>query len=442
VSLISYSLTPPHTHTAAPKDLESDNSFVAVANNFTRRGLKKAKKRSLARKASVIQVPRSSFGDCDDEEQHLEYVGYIAQYMDHPNIVAKACTEIDSWSFDVFKVHKASNGNSLSVVGMASMLRNNLMDVTPPIMFVEFLAEITKRYRDNPYHNSIHGADVCQSMHSIMISGRPFMKRLSHPVRYGALIAALCHDVGHPGRNNAFLTKASSIGKPLLLPLPLMSLSSDKSQALASIATDIASIYNDRSPLEQMHVTVMRNLARQKECDIFSMISREEQSTVLRLMTEMILGTDMVNHNDNIAALVRYADTSKKVVKDDHKGGTPQACVDVLPALLHCADVCNPTKPWSLYKRWTDRIMQEFFDQGDDEQMLDVDVMFDKEKIDIPNFQLYFIGGFIRGYFKILDKISDFNCKEIMDNMDANESRWKEIAGKKKRSDSSSSSSS
>ena len=206
-----------------------------------------------------------------------------------------------------------------------------------------------------------------------------------------------------------------------------MSLDSDNSRSLVSIRTDIAAIYNDRSPLEQMHVTVMRNLARQKGCDIFSSFkTKEERDVVLRMMTDMIIGTDMINHENHIADLMRYKDVDKKIVKDDQKGGTPQGCLDVMPALLHCADVCNPTKPWSLYEQWTDRIMQEFFDQGDDERMLDLNVTFDKSKIHLPKFQSYFIQGFVRPIFERLNECSDFDGKVLMDNMNDNVNRWKE----------------
>ena len=107
-------------------------------------------------------------------------------------------------------------------------------------------------------------------------------------------------------------------------------------------------------------------------------------------------------------------------------GGTPQGCLDVMPALLHCADVCNPTKPWGLYEQWTDRIMQEFFDQGDDERMLGLNVTFDKSKIHLPKFQSYFIQGFVRPIFERLNECSDFDGKVLMDNMNDNVNRWKE----------------
>jgi hypothetical protein len=33
--------------------------------------------------------------------------------------------------------------------------------------------------------------------------------------------------------------------------------------------------------------------------------------------------------------------------------------------MVHCSDLSNPTKPLSVYKLWVDRIMEEFFRQGD-----------------------------------------------------------------------------
>ena len=46
----------------------------------------------------------------------------------------------------------------------------------------------------------------------------------------------------------------------------------------------------------------------------------------------------------------------------------------MLQNMIHCADLSNPTKPLSLYRQWTDRIMQEFFEQGDIERELGLDI--------------------------------------------------------------------
>ena len=35
--------------------------------------------------------------------------------------------------------------------------------------------------------------------------------------------------------------------------------------------------------------------------------------------------------------------------------------------MVHCSDLSNPTKPHNIYSMWVDRIMEEFFRQGDKE---------------------------------------------------------------------------
>lgn len=35
----------------------------------------------------------------------------------------------------------------------------------------------------------------------------------------------------------------------------------------------------------------------------------------------------------------------------------------VLKCLVHCADLSNPAKPLPMYRKWVDRLMEEFFRQ-------------------------------------------------------------------------------
>ena len=54
--------------------------------------------------------------------------------------------------------------------------------------------------------------------------------------------------------------------------------------------------------------------------------------------------------------------------------------------MVHCSDLSNPTKPLVLYKEWVDRLMNEFWDQGDRVSML---VLSDKirQSDTTPHFQ-------------------------------------------------------
>lgn len=62
----------------------------------------------------------------------------------------------------------------------------------------------------------------------------------------------------------------------------------------------------------------------------------------------------------------------------------------VLQNIVHCADLSNPTKPLELYRRWTDRIMKEFFTQGDRERDkgMEISPMCDKHNASIEKSQV------------------------------------------------------
>lgn len=42
--------------------------------------------------------------------------------------------------------------------------------------------------------------------------------------------------------------------------------------------------------------------------------------------------------------------------------------------MVHCSDLSNPTKPLEIYKTWVDRVMAEFFRQGDMERKMGLDI--------------------------------------------------------------------
>jgi hypothetical protein len=60
--------------------------------------------------------------------------------------------------------------------------------------------------------------------------------------------------------------------------------------------------------------------------------------------------------------------------------------------MLHCSDLSNPTKPLKIYQSWTDRVMNEFFQQGDRElsEGLEVSPMCDRHNASIEKSQVRF----------------------------------------------------
>lgn len=66
--------------------------------------------------------------------------------------------------------------------------------------------------------------------------------------------------------------------------------------------------------------------------------------------------------------------------------------LQVLRNMVHCADLSNPTKPLDLYRQWTDRIMDEFFHQGDRERErgMEISPMCDKNTASVERTQVLF----------------------------------------------------
>ncbi|KAK3771574.1 hypothetical protein RRG08_050494 [Elysia crispata] len=71
--------------------------------------------------------------------------------------------------------------------------------------FSHFLSLVEANYHEsNPYHNAVHAADVTQSMHCLLQETEIY-NATSDLEKMIALVAALTHDLDHPGVNNAFL---------------------------------------------------------------------------------------------------------------------------------------------------------------------------------------------------------------------------------------------
>lgn len=58
--------------------------------------------------------------------------------------------------------------------------------------------------------------------------------------------------------------------------------------------------------------------------------------------------------------------------------------------MLHCADLNNPAKPSEIAHVWASRIMEESFNQGDEEKKLKIDIspLGDRENVSMEKCQV------------------------------------------------------
>lgn len=81
----------------------------------------------------------------------------------------------------------------------------------------------------------------------------------------------------------------------------------------------------------------------------------------------------------------------------------------ILQISLKCADISNPCRPWEVSKRWSQKVCEEFFRQGDYERQLKLPVtaLCDRQTTSVPKIQAgIFCLHFLRGSFNFFQCIS------------------------------------
>lgn len=155
---------------------------------------------------------------------------------------------------------------------------------------------------------------------------------------------------------------------------------------LVATGHELAIRYNDASPLENMHAATCFEVMRKPKHNVMAALSAAEAKSVRKTMMKAILATDNDRHKglmSELVALTKLPGISVSTL-EMHKDL-------VLGVVLHAADVSNPAKAWHLSRAWADRIVEEFFAQGDQERAagIPVGLFCDREKpIPLPAFQV------------------------------------------------------
>lgn len=129
----------------------------------------------------------------------------------HEQPLGGLLADIDTWGIDIFRIGDLSQTRPLTCVAYTIFQSRDLLNalMIPPRTFVAFMATLEDHYvKDNPFHNSMHAADVAQSTNVLL--NTPALEGVFTPLEVGgALFAACVHDVDHPGLTNQFLINSS-----------------------------------------------------------------------------------------------------------------------------------------------------------------------------------------------------------------------------------------
>ncbi|KAK2917680.1 cGMP-inhibited 3',5'-cyclic phosphodiesterase 3A-like isoform X1 [Channa argus] len=297
-------------------------------------------------------------------------------------------SQLNNWNFPIFNLMEKTNGKCGRILSQVSyrLFEDTGLFQTfkiPVKEFMNYFHALENGYRDIPYHNRVHATDVLHAVWYLTtqpVPGLPslitdhgsasdsdsdsgithshmgFLVSKTYTVSedgYGCLsglipalelmalyVAAAMHDYDHPGRTNAFLVATSA------------------PQAV---------LYNDRSVLENHHAASAWNLfMSQPEYNFLVNLDHVEFKRFRFLVIEAILATDLKKHFDFLAEFnAKVGDESTGIdwSNENDRLLVCQMCIKL-------ADINGPLKCKGLHLQWTEGIVNEFYEQGDEESSL------------------------------------------------------------------------
>uniref|UniRef100_A0A2K6UY90 Phosphodiesterase n=1 Tax=Saimiri boliviensis boliviensis TaxID=39432 RepID=A0A2K6UY90_SAIBB len=316
---------------------------------------------------------------------------------DQEELLAQELENLNKWGLNIFCVSDYAGGRSLTcIMYMIFQERDLLKKFRIPVdTMVTYMLTLEDHYHaDVAYHNSLHAADVLQSTHVLLAT--PALDAVFTDLEIlAALFAAAIHDVDHPGVSNQFLINTNS---------------------------ELALMYNDESVLENHHLAVGFKLLQEDNCDIFQNLSKRQRQSLRKMVIDMVLATDMSKHMTLLADLKTMVETKKVTSSGVLLLDNYSDRIQVLRNMVHCADLSNPTKPLELYRQWTDRIMAEFFQQGDRERErgMEISPMCDKHTASVEKSQVGFIDYIVHPLWETWADLVHPDAQEILDTLEDN----------------------
>jgi hypothetical protein len=101
---------------------------------------------------------------------------------------------------------------------------------------------------------------------------------------------------------------------------------------------------------------------------------------------------------------------------------------EFLNIFIHAADISNPTKPFHIYNKWADKVMSEFWLQGDKERELKLPISFlcDRNTVSKNNAQLGFMDGIVLPFVSSINEIFP-RLNFLIENVNENKSQFKKL---------------
>ncbi|XP_055521841.1 cGMP-dependent 3',5'-cyclic phosphodiesterase-like [Leucoraja erinacea] len=173
--------------------------------------------------------------------------------------------------------------------------------------------------------------------------------------------------------------------------------------------------------MERHHFAQAIAIVNSEGCNIFETFSRKDYTTMLDLIREIILATDMAHH-------IKIFPEIQQLVKAYNKDNIKHRNLLLFLMMTTC-DLNDQTKGWVTTIRTAELIYKEFFSQGDLEKAMGnrpIDMM-DRDKAFVPDLQINFMEHICIPTYNLLNDIfpkAALPCLQVKSNHE----EWRRVA--------------
>ena len=242
---------------------------------------------------------------------------------------------VNTFEFDAINIDECFVLKNIAGYIFKKFLTSSKLEINEE-MLTKFIGLVCENYNKNHFHNFQHAVNILQ-MTYMLLNESKVIDKLNPVITLGCLIAAISHDVDHPGNTNSY--EVNSVSK-------------------------YAMLYNDTSVLENHHASLTFELL--ESCGILKCLKgndfkgndfKEFRRTVIMA----IIGTDMSKHNEFINKFTNFNFEAESFTIDEQ--------YFITSSLVHCADLSNSIKNFDISFEWSKRISLEFYEQTVKEEL-------------------------------------------------------------------------
>lgn len=215
---------------------------------------------------------------------------------------------------------------------------------------------------------------------------------MTHLETLCSILAAVCHDLDHPGVNQSFLVATNN---------------------------PLAYLYNNNSVLENHHWRFALGIFKETQLfDHFTDTMLDDMKTQLK---HLILATDIARQNEYLKRFRELTASREFSMKNTDDRAL------VLQIALKCADLGNPCRPWLISRVWSSLICDEFYNMGKTEKQLGLPLtpICQREKTSIAGIQADFFRFIVLPLLELWHKFLQSPLSSLlMSNFEHNYQRW------------------